>query len=249
MMSLRRIDASLARLGRRRVPVDGDGNCFFRAVLVSMGQSPAHHTMLRQAAVKFLNDQVAYNLIDITHFLDGESVNAWSMRMLRDGEWCDHAAVHAVSLMLGRPIMLVTPEGSFCAGGTLTPNDLPIYLSYIPNLHYDGTTTDVVAAPPPVPASAAASEAVTLAVPVHVAAAAPTIVPVSVGVVAPASAPTTVGAPVPEAVPAAMAPAMPVPAICTVSVPTWSPSVHQDICRPGAAARFIQYKTCVASYE
>ncbi|MBE36353.1 MAG: hypothetical protein CMI16_12495 [Opitutaceae bacterium] len=74
------------------VEVDGDGNCFFRAIARAFGDQDDHRRF-REGAVKALSSLNPSFTADIDR--------AWSTRMRADGTWADQFAVKSMANALG----------------------------------------------------------------------------------------------------------------------------------------------------
>ncbi len=94
------------------VNVMGDGNCFYRAVLVAVrlknllafSMPEEQHGMLRTMVVDFaLAGPYEFNIFTTEY----ETKQAWSHAMYQEGTWADAMAVRACSDMLEIPIQVI----------------------------------------------------------------------------------------------------------------------------------------------
>lgn len=78
--------------------INGDGNCFFRAISYSLGSSENHHYKVRKAICK----HVLENANDFKTFLRSEDVSVEShvSRMMQEGEWATELEILALAHML-----------------------------------------------------------------------------------------------------------------------------------------------------
>ena len=82
------------------IDVEGDGNCFFRAIacaLDQVGLESTTHLSLRKKAVKYLLNHA--DLLN-NHPPEHETSNAYLLRMSCDKEWAEGSVIEAMALAL-----------------------------------------------------------------------------------------------------------------------------------------------------
>lgn len=133
--------------------IDGDGNCFFRAVLASLGENEDEHLALRLAAIAYIQkhrdyfiktygDELYINEKSLT--LDG-----YLLEMMQDKCWGDGAIIEATALCKNIKIDMIQltknkasqieTEGRFSAVGSNDANT--ILLLRVNNNHYHATVS------------------------------------------------------------------------------------------------------------
>ena len=96
------------------VNIRGDGNCFFRAVLVALqlknisafSMPEEQHLMLRELVVQHAGANCYDFSINNTEIVGGP--RAWEQTMIRDGEFADNIAIEACSDFLEIPIEIIS---------------------------------------------------------------------------------------------------------------------------------------------
>lgn len=79
--------------GLRVVPIEGDGNCLFRAISHQLYGDESFHGSVRKEAVAHLRAHGDF----YSEFCAGEGLEARVRRMSRDGEWGDHLELQALA--------------------------------------------------------------------------------------------------------------------------------------------------------
>lgn len=95
------------------IDIIGDGNCFFRAVLVSIqtknisgfGMPESQHMLLREMVVQAAS--VGKYCFDVFHMEYADQAE-WVREMSQSGTWGDNIAIEACSDLLEIPIQIVS---------------------------------------------------------------------------------------------------------------------------------------------
>ncbi|MEL6413125.1 MAG: OTU domain-containing protein, partial [Bacteroidota bacterium] len=97
--------SSASRYGFKPKPIEGDGNCLFRAVADQLQEAPFnvrfpatqdHHSIIRQIAV----EHVKSNPDTYQNYFPNEvftSVEDWLTKICRNGEWGGQMAIRVLS--------------------------------------------------------------------------------------------------------------------------------------------------------
>ncbi|HYF97591.1 MAG TPA: hypothetical protein VD770_01265, partial [Coxiellaceae bacterium] len=133
-----KIDTAIA--GLRFVPIAGDGHCLFSAIGRQLGVDQAQ---LRRDVVAFLKANVDTPLDDVgTKFGDLiDAKNSFGRNRYFDAmeknAWGSAVEMDAISLMRGRPIIVIGPHGELCNILPEVLNEVPIFIRYNGYNHYD----------------------------------------------------------------------------------------------------------------
>jgi hypothetical protein len=155
--ALATLDARLRAHGLRRVPVEGDGACFFRAAARMLYGREDFHTDLRAATCDYL----ATHWTRYHAFFSGvEPFRTALLALRKPKEWVDHFAIQAMADMTTRtlviyssqetqPAVWVTPHAAVAP----SPSDDVLGFAYLQHLHYDATTSTAPSPARPSPRS------------------------------------------------------------------------------------------------
>lgn len=125
-------------------PVQGDGNCQFRAVSVQLYGEEEHHVALRARVVQ----QLLACPERYAGFMP-EPYDEYVKRIARDGEWGDNVTLQAMSNMLGCQINVLTDvPGAECVEVfPVTGSDAkepPLCLTFLTEVHYDAARISLI---------------------------------------------------------------------------------------------------------
>lgn len=136
----RRMDYVLKLYGMKALPVQGDGNCQFRALSQNVFCHQENHAILRMQIIDHLKKHSEH----YQDFAAGEPFQQYLKRMSHDGAWGDNLTLQAASNVLGRTIIVFTDQpGLECIEITpwpdfpCKPELLPFYLLFWSEVHYD----------------------------------------------------------------------------------------------------------------
>jgi hypothetical protein len=141
--ALAALDDRLTAHGLRRVRVEGDGACFFRATARMLYGTETAHNDLRVATCDYL----ATHWTRYHAFFTGVEPFRTALHALRmPTEWVDHFAIQALADMIQRTLIIHSSQESQPAV-RVTPRDavvpsLPhdtLAYAYLQHLHYDAT--------------------------------------------------------------------------------------------------------------
>lgn len=82
------LDEQLLNIGLKRIPIKGDGNCFFRAILDQLNEDQDDHILIRWRATKYIRS----NRNDFPRSLVGDIE-----KMEKDGTYADHPLILATA--------------------------------------------------------------------------------------------------------------------------------------------------------
>ena len=128
----------MARRGLAIRPIDGDGNCLFRAVSDQIYGTDAHHRLIRHACCDYILSERDY----FVQYVEGEDLKSYVERKRQDGVWADDLEIQALSEIYDRAIEIYAyraePMRTFheerTGGGV-------IRLSYHGNEHYNSVVS------------------------------------------------------------------------------------------------------------
>lgn len=119
-------------------PVQGDGNCQFRALSQQLNGTEDNHASLRARIVEQLKKEPE-RYQDFVY----EEYSDYVKRIARDGQWGDNVTLQAASDLLGKDIWLLTDQpGAECVEvrpGQMTSDvtGKPLCLTFLTEIHYD----------------------------------------------------------------------------------------------------------------
>ncbi len=98
------------------ISVNGDGNCFFRAVILACNHKNINafpfleedHRILRTMVVDFAKNR-KYNFS--VYNIEYSSKTEWISEMIKNGTWADNVAIEATSDLLAIPIHIFNSNG------------------------------------------------------------------------------------------------------------------------------------------
>lgn len=100
-------EAELKEHGYKIIDVEGDGNCFFRAVSFDLEGVEKNHLFYREITVNELRDNPEL------YFSEGEDVNAYIDEIRNDESWIDDdRAIHAIANVLNVNIYVFNKHGA-----------------------------------------------------------------------------------------------------------------------------------------
>ena len=138
LIDLTYLNNVLAGMGLRQVEVEGDGNCFFRAVAVHFFGDSNRYNEIRARAVQYVIDHPE----DFSEFLLNRDVEDFTCQLSTDRQWADNHAIQAVADAFGITIDLVNSNPRY---GTrrITPRSSEakrlIVLAHIDQVHFMAT--------------------------------------------------------------------------------------------------------------
>ena len=122
-------------------PVEGDGNCQFRAMAKQLYGDEAHHAALRAQVVEELRrDRSTFECFIY------EPYDEYLTRLAKNGEWGDNVTLQAACNVLGCEILVFTDQpGSECLEmRPMYPTEggpsKPLCLAFVAEVHYDAAT-------------------------------------------------------------------------------------------------------------
>ena len=139
------------KLGYDIVDQKEDGNCLFRSVSHQVYGDAAHHALVRESCMRYIEEEKGF----FQNFIAGESFEQYIGRMKLDGEWGDNVELQAMSEIYERPIEIYAyshrPLKTFMSsaatsgdgaagpgpGAGARPPPVPIRLSYHFASHYN----------------------------------------------------------------------------------------------------------------
>eukprot|EP00933_Yihiella_yeosuensis_P036969 TRINITY_DN30823_c0_g1_i1.p1 TRINITY_DN30823_c0_g1~~TRINITY_DN30823_c0_g1_i1.p1 ORF type:complete len:384 (+),score=77.17 TRINITY_DN30823_c0_g1_i1:185-1336(+) len=127
----------------RTLPVQGDGNCQFRALSLKLYGREDEHALVRAQVVQQLRS-APHRYSDFV----SEPFEDYVERLSKDTEWGDHVSLQAASDMLGCEIHVLTDQpGGECL--EIAPAEeyrkagwRPICLTFLSEVHYDAAGLD-----------------------------------------------------------------------------------------------------------
>lgn len=131
------LDSRLARLGMRRVAMDGDGNCQFRSIAHNVFKDQERHAEVRALATAHIEERKDDFQI---YFEDARTFKRWLVGMKRDRTWGDELTLRAAVDALGMRIHVVqsTEQNWYLL---YEPEEQKTkrsaFISYVSPVHYD----------------------------------------------------------------------------------------------------------------
>ena len=131
------LDSRLARLGMRRVAMDGDGNCQFRSVAHNVFKDQERHAEVRALATAHIEERKEDFQI---YFEDTRAFKRWLVGMKRDRTWGDELTLRAAVDALGMRVHVVqsTAQNWYLL---YEPEEQKTkrsaFISYVSPVHYD----------------------------------------------------------------------------------------------------------------
>ena len=141
------LDQRLHRLGKRRLVVPGDGNCFFHCIeklfqrIPELSQpKPIAHIDIRDLAASYIVENFKrfspYFPLDI-----GQSDAEYAAKLFHDGEWADDPIINATAEVLGVTIIVYRTDGApDNVINSHRPITLDIAFKHTYPQHYDAIT-------------------------------------------------------------------------------------------------------------
>lgn len=86
--------------------INGDGNCFFRALSKVLYMTETCHMEIRQAVVDLIEKYPR----EFEQFTDGPSLHEYIIDMRRSGTWATQAEIYAATTLLQRDIYILSPD-------------------------------------------------------------------------------------------------------------------------------------------
>jgi len=99
-----RLSQLLREHGVRERPVEGDGNCQFRALADQLYGSEDHHAAIREQVI----DQLRAEPHRYKGFVEGGNYDDYVAEMARNGTWGDHVTLQAAADAMGARIHVLT---------------------------------------------------------------------------------------------------------------------------------------------
>ena len=131
------LDSRLARLGMRRVAMDGDGNCQFRSLAHNIFKDQERHAEVRALATAHIEERKEDFQI---YFEDTRAFKRWLVGMKRDRTWGDELTLRAAVDALGMRVHVVqsTAQNWYLL---YEPEEQKTkrsaFISYVSPVHYD----------------------------------------------------------------------------------------------------------------
>ena len=131
------LDSRLARLGMRRVAMDGDGNCQFRSLAHNVFKDQERHAEVRALATAHIEERKEDFQI---YFEDTRAFKRWLVGMKRDRTWGDELTLRAAVDALGMRVHVVqsTAQNWYLL---YEPEEQKTkrsaFISYVSPVHYD----------------------------------------------------------------------------------------------------------------
>lgn len=134
------LDGRLGKMGMRRVSMEGDGNCQFRAIAHNVYKDQNRHEEIRDSAMAWIDS----NRDDFSiYFEDDNAFAKWVKEMKRSRTWGDELTLRAACDALGLKIHVVQSTANnwyllYEPGAAKGKKE--IFVSYISPVHYDAIT-------------------------------------------------------------------------------------------------------------
>ena len=134
------LDGRLGKMGMRRVSMEGDGNCQFRAIAHNVYKDQNRHEEIRETAMAWIDS----NRDDFSiYFEDDNAFAKWVKEMKRSRTWGDELTLRAACDALGLKIHVVQSTANnwyllYEPGAAKGKRE--IFVSYISPVHYDAIT-------------------------------------------------------------------------------------------------------------
>lgn len=116
-------------------PIDGDGNCMFRAVALQVWGDQDEHAQVRQSCMDHMEACRSY----YQDFIDGEGFSEYIARKRQDRVHGNNPELQAISEIYNRPVEVYVdgaePSNTLDPGGA--DRNPPLRLSYHENCHYN----------------------------------------------------------------------------------------------------------------
>ena len=131
------LNQQLANKQLKAIDVQGDGNCFFRALSVSMYGHQNDHTKLRKAVARFMDIQAAEENHSLT---DKEALRQRAVKISKDGEWVAEDIILATANYLKRPIHVYMAGACspqvYSPSSSVTSESMPLMVAFYEPGHY-----------------------------------------------------------------------------------------------------------------
>jgi hypothetical protein len=127
------------------VPMEEDGNCFFRGVARAMYNKAEHHLIVRAGAIKYMEQNLERFAPFMVDSFAG-NIRDYIEAMRRAPMWADHAAIQATADQF-RLIIVIHENGTpdytttpYTGGGGVRVRT--VHLQYVDKVHYDYLVPD-----------------------------------------------------------------------------------------------------------
>jgi hypothetical protein len=134
------LDVRLGKMGMRRVSMEGDGNCQFRAIAHNVYRDQNRHEEIRETAMAWIaSNRDAFSI----YFEDDNAFAKWVKEMKRSRTWGDELTLRAACDALGLKIHVVQSTADnwyLLYEPDAAKGKKEIFVSYISPVHYDAIT-------------------------------------------------------------------------------------------------------------
>ncbi|CAF1333265.1 unnamed protein product [Adineta ricciae] len=131
-------ESQLGRIECKRIPIHGDGNCFFRAISAQLNIRH-NHPNIRSEAVRYLNSRRDH-FADFIVGIIAPTVDIYIKEMTHDGVYADHPIIFATATVLGQNIVIheIGKRPLLIPGSDNINNQLHVWYN---GIHYDSIVT------------------------------------------------------------------------------------------------------------